>query len=321
MAEELVSIVVPVYNVEEYLKHCVDTIVNQTYHNLEIFLVDDGSTDSSGLMCDELAEMDSRIKVIHKVNGGLSDARNVAIEIATGQYIAFIDSDDAIPPDAIEYLYQLVKKNDADIAIGNMLITSNKEEYATNTESFLKSFNNQEAVKEMFYGDFYSTSASGKLYKTSLFEGIRYPLKRVNEDLFTTYKVLDKSGKVVVSDKIVYYYYHRVGSIMNSSFSEKRLDVVRALDQIENDIDLPKYDAVGAFAGLSLSTLTTLMALKPAPEYVEEYRIWDRIKSYRIKVLKDERVNKRVKAYAALSFLGKRMMVIVYNLYYRMKWH
>lgn len=320
MNEELVTIVVPVYNVEVYLNHCVDTILNQTYKNIEVLLVDDGSTDSSGAICDRLAIADKRINVIHKSNGGLSDARNVAIENAKGKYILFVDSDDYIPLDAIEYLYYTLKNNDADVVIGNMILTSKTDEAVEGEESFLKILNNREAVTEMLYGTHFTTSASGKLYKTSLFSDVRYPYRKLNEDLFTTYKVLDKARKVIVSDKIVYYYYHRIGSIMNSSFSEKRLDVVKALDQIAADIDLVKYNAEGAFAGLSLSTSTALLALKPPYEYVDRYGIWKRIKDNRWKVLNDKRINRTIKAYAVLSFLGRRILVSVYNTYYKMKW-
>ena len=112
--EKLITVIVPVYNVESYLKHCMETIINQTYINLEIILIDDGSTDSSGFLCDEIASSDERIVVLHKKNGGLSDARNVAIDLAKGEYITFVDSDDYLPLDSIEYLYNLMKKYNAD---------------------------------------------------------------------------------------------------------------------------------------------------------------------------------------------------------------
>lgn len=318
--EELITVIVPVYNVEKYLRHCVETIVNQTYAKLEIFLIDDGSSDSSGEICDELSIDDERIKVIHKENGGLSDARNVAIEKSNGKFITFVDSDDYIPYDTIEYLYKQIKAYDADISIGKMYLTSKTDEKIANQETQSIKLDNKEAVIEMIYGSYYTASASGKLYKTSLFKDIRYPVGRLNEDLFTTYKLLNKSRLTVYSDKIVYYYFHRVGSIINSAFNEKRLDVLRALDQIQADINLKDYGAESAFAGLTVSTLIALLALQPDKKYIYEYRIWDRIKENRIIAFKDKRCNKTIKAYVLLSFLGIEILTLIYNFYYKIKW-
>lgn len=317
---ELISVVVPVYNVESYLPHCVDTILKQTYTNIEVFLVDDGSTDSSGIICEELAELDNRIKVIRKNNGGLSDARNVAIEKANGEYITFIDSDDYIPYDSLEYLYSLIREYNADISIGKMLLTSETNELRRNQETQILKLENKEAVKEMLYGSYYTASASGKLYKSSLFKNVRYPYGKLNEDLFTTYKVLDKANLTICSNKIVYYYFHRNGSIMNSAFSYKKLDVLQALNQINKDIELYDYGAQSAFSALTLSTAVAVLALRPEKKYIKEYDIWYRIKKNRYIVLRDKRCNRRIKAYAALSFFGKGVLTIIYNLYYKMKW-
>lgn len=318
--KELITVVVPVYNVETYIQHCAESISNQTYTNLEIYLVDDGSSDLSGTICDELAMKDKRFKVIHKANGGLSDARNVALDQAKGKYITFVDSDDYMPYDAIEYMYELIKRYNADISIGNMYLTSKVDDKIENQETQHIVLNNKEAVTEMLYGSYYTASASGKLYKTSLFQNIRYPFGKLNEDLFTTYKVLDKSTKTVCTDKIVYYYFHRSGSIMNSSFNERRLDVLLALDQIETDINLKDYGAETAYAGLTLSTTVALLALKPEKQLVDNYRIWDRVKENRGAVFKDKRCNKTIKAYALLSFGGVKVLTQIYNLYYKLKW-
>ena len=318
--KELITVVVPVYNVETYIQHCAESISNQTYTNLEIYLVDDGSSDLSGTICDELAKKDNRFKVIHKANGGLSDARNVALDQAKGKYITFVDSDDYMPYDAIEYMYELIKRYNADISIGSMYLTSKVDDKIENQETQHIVLNNKEAVTEMLYGSYYTASASGKLYKTSLFQNIRYPFGKLNEDLFTTYKILDKSTKTVCTDKIVYYYFHRSGSIMNSSFNERRLDVLLALDQIETDINLKDYGAETAYAGLTLSTTVALLALKPEKQLVDDYRIWDRVKENRNAVFKDKRCNKTIKAYALLSFGGVKVLTQIYNVYYKLKW-
>lgn len=318
--KNLVSVIVPVFNVEKYLENCVESIVKQSYLNIEVILVDDGSTDCSGAKCDELAEKDTRIKVIHKSNGGLSDARNRAIDEARGEYLYFVDSDDYISLDSIEYLLKKLKDSDSDIAIGGMLTTSKLDENVIKKETYTLFLNNKEAVRELFYGSYYTTSASAKLYKASLFNEIRYPYGKLNEDLFTTYKLLNRAEKVVCSDKTVYYYYHRPGSIMNSAFNERKLDVVRALDQIERDIDLESYGAKSAFGALNLSLSSALLAEKPDRYYVEEYGIWKRIIGNRVAVLRDSRVNKTIKSYALLSFLGEGLFIKLFSLYYSIKW-
>ena len=201
-----------------------------------------------------------------------------------------------------------------------MLLTPELNLNTSNEETRVNQFDNRSAVREMLYGTLYTTSASGNLYKASLFEGIRYTMVRVNEALFTTYRLLDRAKLTVNSDKLVYYYYHRPGSIMNSVFSKHRLDVLFALDQIESDIDLDEYQAKNAFAGLSLSISTTLLALKPGNHFVKEYKIWKRIKQSRVVVLMESRCNKTIKAYALLSLFGKKVLVNVHNLYYKKKW-
>lgn len=318
--EKLITVIVPVYNVESYLNHCMETIINQTYKNLEIILIDDGSTDLSGSICDTIASLDERIVVLHKKNGGLSDARNVALDLAKGEYITFVDSDDYLPLDSIEYLYNLIKKYNADISVGSMFLTPELNLNITIEETKVNQFDHKSSVREMLYGSLYTASASGKLYNASLFEGIRYPVGKVNEDLFTTYRLLDRAKLTVSSDKLVYYYYHRPGSIMNSVFSERRLDVLLALDQIESDINLDEYQARNAFSGLVLSTSTTLLALKPEDYLIKKYKIWDRIKYNRFAVLREPRCNKTIKAYAILSMFGKNILVTVYNIYYKRKW-
>ena len=148
MTKELISIIVPVYNVEKYLKKCVDSIVNQTYKNLEIILVDDGATDNSGKICDELVELDNRIKVYHKKNGGLSDARNYGVERATGDYIGFVDSDDYIDAEMYEKLYEAIKKENVDVAECNLKIVYPEKTDLFTDQKYYQICNNQEYLEE-----------------------------------------------------------------------------------------------------------------------------------------------------------------------------
>ena len=166
---KLISVIVPVYNVEKYLEKCVSSIVNQTYKNLEIMLVDDGSTDSSGKMCDEFAKKDDRIKVIHKPNGGLSDARNSALKIAKGDYIGFVDSDDYIADDMFETLCDLMEDNNSDISIVSFYEIYNNKLIGVRDSKELENMTKLEAMKELLIDSKIQSYAWNKLFKRELF--------------------------------------------------------------------------------------------------------------------------------------------------------
>lgn len=318
---DLISVVVPIYNVEKYLSNCVESILGQTYQNLEIILIDDGSSDKCGKIADSYSELDDRVKVIHKQNGGLSDARNVGIEIANGKYITFVDSDDYIPRDAIEYLYTCLVTNHADISVGRLKTTNKLYE---NTDMICSGvctiYDKCEALNQLFYANKYSVAAPGKLYVTSLFSDVRFPIGMIHEDVFTTYKVFLKAKKVFYSDKIVYYYYHRPGSIMVSDFNEKRLHIIDALNQIESDIPLEKFECTKGFASQNIEAMYMLLGLQPGRKIIKKYCIWSRIKKYREIVLLDRKCSKRVRGYALISYLGCYLSSKIYILYQQFKW-
>lgn len=239
---ELISVIIPVYNTEKYLKKCVDSFLNQTYKNLEIILVDDGSTDNSPKMCDEYAQVNSRIRVIHKKNGGLSDARNVGIEASHGRLITFFDSDDFVDEDYIQYLYILKKEANVELSVcaynvtdedGNILFTMNsKEDKLLTKEEFFRKMLNEEGI---------TVSACFKLYDRQLFSDIRFPVGKLCEDNGTTYKVIDKiDGNIAFGNKAKCYYVIRSNSIMRSSFSLKKLDMIELTDEMCDYLDL-KY--------------------------------------------------------------------------------
>ena len=238
----LVSIVVPIFNVERYLTHCINTILQQSYKNLEIILVDDGSPDNCGKMCDEFAIRDSRIKVIHKPNGGLSDARNAGIDIATGDYITFIDSDDYVMPDMIESLMNILTNENADIVQCDYIrgksdaIIELQRDSSQNNNCSVFSENKMSAYLR---DGKISTVAWGKIYKKSLFNGIRFPFGRIHEDVFTTYKLIHEAGSVAVTDYVGYVYRITENSIMTSKFSLKKLDSVYG--EIERAEFIEKY--------------------------------------------------------------------------------
>lgn len=211
--DKKISVVIPVYNVEKYLKECLDSVLKQTYRNLEIILVDDGSKDNSGNICDEYAKKDNRIKVIHKKNGGLSDARNAGINIAKGEYITFLDSDDYIEEDMYEFLVKNIEKANADISIcQNYYVYKNSKE-TTHTPNVYLEMNSVEALKYVNMLGYYTVSACDKLYKRKIFENIRFPVGKINEDWYVICEVFDKANKIVYNSEPKYNYRKRKGSI------------------------------------------------------------------------------------------------------------
>ncbi|MEE4195052.1 MAG: glycosyltransferase [Anaerolineae bacterium] len=213
----LISVIIPVYNVELYLERCVNSILQQTYQNMEIILVDDGSTDRSGSICDQYQGKDHRIIVIHQTNGGLSAARNAGLKSASGELLTFIDSDDWVVETYLETLYRLLVENGADIAIGSYIKTDSQDIQLVDTRDQILVFSAYEALAQI-YGRFYVTMilAWGKLYRRSLFDGIEFPVGKIHEDQFITYRVLHKARKVVLTTEILIFYWQRPGSIMSA---------------------------------------------------------------------------------------------------------
>ena len=221
----MISVIVPIYNVENYLQKCIDSIINQTYKNLEIILVDDGSPDNCGRMCDVYALKDDRIKIIHKNNGGLSDARNVGLDAAAGDYIGFIDSDDSIHREFYEVLINLIFKYNADIAQCGFLrvnedAVNNFNEDKPYADEKITLMSNCEALDNLYNENYVNTViVCNKLYKRELFEDTRFPKGKTQEDEFTTYKLLFSAKKVVSTSRQMYYYMKRTGSIMGCGFN------------------------------------------------------------------------------------------------------
>ena len=226
---ELISIIVPVYKVEKYLDRCVESIVNQTYTNLEIILVDDGSPDNCPAICDKWAEKDNRIRVIHRENGGLSDARNAGIDIAAGDYIGFIDSDDYIEPDMYKKLLTVIHETNSDIALCNIrtVYEDNENSFSYKDTDITTVFNNAAAMSALI-DDFIRQVVWNKLYKADIIKDIPFDVGKYHEDEFWSYKVIGKSSQVALIEYTGYNYLQRKNSIMGNSYSLKRLDAIEA---------------------------------------------------------------------------------------------
>ena len=280
----LVSVIIPIHNVEKYLGKCIESVTKQTYSNLEIILVDDESPDSCGKICDEWAKKDDRIIVIHKKNGGLSSARNAGIDICKGDYILFIDSDDYIELDMIEKMYKKIIDTSSDICICNYLWEyPNKIKKKTFSDKTIVV--NNDNIYDFLYNEYalLTIVSWNKLYKKQLFENIRFPEGRIHEDQYVICDILEHTEKMVyILDEYFYHYVQRDGSIM-SKFNMKRFDIVLALDRrvkfFEQKNDIEKVLITKAVEALELIDL--IIKTKKFEFNAEEKNI---IKSYEIKL-------------------------------------
>jgi len=217
--EPLISIIIPVYNVKQYLKKCVDSVIAQTYKNIEIIIVDDGSTDGSSSLCNEIKNDDNRIKVYHKQNGGLSSARNFGIDKAKGEYIGFVDSDDYIDNDMYEVLLDLAEKNNAEMSMCALYDVYGDKIRRINNNITSETVGREEAIRMVLEAEVVSVTAVNKLYKKELFRDARYPEGRTAEDAFLIIDLLDNCNRVAITTAQKYYYFHRNDSITTRKFN------------------------------------------------------------------------------------------------------
>lgn len=232
MEQQKISVIVPVYKVEAFLDRCIQSVTSQSYKNLEIILVDDGSPDNCPAMCDAWAEQDSRVKVIHKKNGGLSDARNAGMAIATGELMGFVDSDDWIAPDMYQHLYDLMATDNSDIAAcGVEMVWGDGTPSRSLTKSGCCVLNQEEAMQAIIEESWLKQPVWYKLYKSALIQDIPFPVGKYHEDVFWSYQVVGNAQRVSVSDQVCYFYSQRSGSIMDEEYSLKRMDAIEAKKQ------------------------------------------------------------------------------------------
>ena len=316
--KELVSIIIPIYKVEKDLKRCIESVLNQTYQNIEIILVDDGSPDNCPKICEDYKIKDSRIKVIHKKNGGLSDARNAGIEIAQGEYITFIDSDDYVTEDYVEYLYKLIVKYKADISIcsHDAVYINDIKRFRTDCNEAI--MNSEIALKKMLYHQNYDVSAWAKMYKLDLFNEIRYPVGRLFEDAATTYKLIDKSKKIAYGSESKYKYIIRPNSIVTSKFNDSKLDLIISTNEMCDFIEKRYYNLQQA--SIRRRVYANLSTLRLMNNIGEEYKakkeeIIKTIKKYSSVVLKDKKAPKRDKIAILAISINSTMFDTLWRIY------
>ena len=304
MIKEKISIIVPVYNVEAYLERCVESILKQTYTNLEILLVNDGSTDKSGELCDKLALRDHRIRVIHKENGGLSDARNRGIDEASSNLIGFIDSDNYIDEDMYEILYRQMVASKADLSMCGHYDVYHQIPEKQVAEIKTWELMPEEAIKMVMEAKILSVTAVNKLYKKALFEQLRFRIGKIAEDAFIMVDLIHQCSKIVATNEKKYYYVHRENSITTQKFSLKFLNVIEAYEQnakiiSENYPDL--YDvAIMRLNWAYFYVLDRLLVDNDFKDKVLEDRLISYLKKNKKSILMDSRFTRARK----MSFLA-----------------
>ncbi len=313
MGDRLVSVIVPIYNLERYLEKCIQSLLSQKYTNLEIFLVDDGSKDASGEICDRYGMLDERIHVIHQANAGAAAARNAALDVCKGDYITFVDGDDYIDESFIQVLVQSLEKNAAQIAIcgwQDVYESTIVEVQPLVGEEVL--YNTQQALENMLYQRQFDTAMWSKLYKRELFDGIRFPVGNVYEDIAIIYKVFGRAEKVSYTDYKGYFYLLREQGTTLQAFKPKKMDLIDVVDEMAEYL-LLKYPEIRSAVLCKYVRANFHIYLQIPPEKsaypAEKRRIEQNIKRYRKEVLGDKNAQKGTKVALLCSYVSLPLLV------------
>lgn len=311
MEDKKISVIVPVYNGESYLASCLDSILSQSYKNVEVIVINDGSTDFSLKIAETYSEKDNRVTVYSHENSGLSEARNRGIEVATGDYIAFVDSDDILLPEALELLLNELIKNAADIAEGKTIRGKIQGEHKLKPHIEKHIYSSEEALSNMLYQKRLLPSVCGKLFIKELFNELKFEKGILYEDLNIIYKVFEKCNKIVWIDYPVYFYREAEGSILNN-WKLERLDVLKVTEKIENYITEQYPDLINAAKNRRLSANFNMFALcSKHGEYAQARNCWEVIKAHRKSSLFNRNVRIKNKGGILLSYLGRNIFSII----------
>ena len=238
MQTPLISIIVPVYNVREYIEDCLISLQKQNYPKIEIIIIDDGSTDGSGVFCDEFAKREPRMKVIHQENAGLSAARNRGLRESHGEYLTFVDSDDLVEPDYVQYLFNLINQNQTNLSVCPLKeITSKGKIVNYGADYSDKLMSTEEALGRMLREEGFTVVAYAKMYHRSLWQGITFPENALHEDLAITYRLVMKCPKIAFGSEPKYIYRKRKNSISSSEFSDQKFSIITFTDQMCDAIE------------------------------------------------------------------------------------
>lgn len=318
MEKKLISVIIPVYNVEKYVERCIKSILKQTYHNIEVIVVNDGSTDNSGMICKKIIKGDKRCVYKEKQNGGLSDARNFGVELATGKYVTFIDSDDYVEADYIENLYScFLSHPDIDMAICGAINIDEDGEKITELIFPDGKYDKKTALKGLLYANKFECYAWGKLYKREIFEKYLFTVNRLFEDIDIMYKILMDVNSVYVIRYAGYYYVQRNNSITQQEFNYRQLDLIDIFNDMER-ILLTQYpdleNAVNRRKSFSYIWLISKMMISSNPDIKLAKSIKKEINKFGQKVIIDRESSIKDKAkIILLNVLGVKLFSKLYT--------
>lgn len=304
---DLITVIIPVYNVSKYLRRCVDSVLNQSYKNIEIILVDDGSTDDSGVICDEYAEKEKSVMVIHQQNQGLGPARNAGLEVMHGDYVGFVDSDDWIEKDMYECMYKAIRDNKCDIATCGRLVVADEGILSSVycKEKGLK-IDKEESIKRFLIQRDMNMSACDKLFKSKLFDDVRFPGEfYISEDIVPMYHLLKKSNGVFLTGKPFYNYYSRIGSLSKSNFSYKTMGACMYAEQVSKEVKTDFPQLADAADYLFYDEVIGIYRVAQRAKYVgkEKKELLIRIKESFRAIMKNPYLYKRQKLFVILALL------------------
>lgn len=308
----LISVIIPVYNVAQYLDECIKSVCSQSYENLEIILVDDGSTDVSGEKCDEWAQFDQRVIALHKTNGGLSDARNYALERMTGEYVTFIDSDDFVSNNYIEYLYNLILDAKAEISICDLVHYFGKDRPFFQEESNRRTFSSSDGIVELLYQRSFLVSAGGKLYKKQCYTNIRFPKGKLFEDSAVMYKIFETANQISYGNAKLYAYRHRDDSITTESFSIRQYDIWDICKIISNHYSGAKDGRKEAARAYQSSAALRLVLNDTARSGIAYAECVSWLKKNAPRIIVDRRVRNKNRIALIMFILSQKLLACVY---------
>lgn len=312
----LISIIIPIYNMEMYLARCIDSVCKQTYSNLEIILINDGSTDGTKGICEEYKRKDKRIKLINQINKGLGAARNEGMKLASGDYFVFLDSDDYLEIDCIECLYKALIELNADLSIVDYFDVTedgNKLKKSTKNHKMRSVLDGESAAEEMLYWKRFGVSAWAKLFKRTLWEDERFAEGIDYEDLPTTYKVAAKAKRVVWLPEKKMYYVHRMGSIVHQSFNERKLSILESSKEIKAYVSVNMPGIYKAAISREFSSAFSLLLQISGNDELER-QLKNIIKENRKTVLFDSKAREKARLAAFLSYFGFGICKVLFKI-------
>ena len=318
--EDLISIIIPIYNVEKYLEKCLNSVISQTYNNIEIILVNDGSKDKSKEICNNYAKRDNRIRVIHNENKGVSNARNTGIDIAKGKYITFIDADDYVDKNYVDVLYALCIKNNADIAVCGV----KDEDYAGNvineTNEMEIKLHKKEFLKELLNEKYFFSVCWAKLYKNNVIDNIRFNEDmKIGEDFEFLYKLLQNVNIAYINTtKKTYHFLMREGSATKSGFNEewkKQIDFCEKVIQDVANTDIEEYAVKRYFKSIMPCIITIL---KTESNYNDIKYLKDKLKKYKKYIKKNKLLTKKEKTFFYIIMINPYILKKIFQIKQRM---